>query len=102
MNSESSPERSLETYLVETGGQTWSGVGRDMNEGVRDAFRKIIEHCHKEKTNTQIDLTFTVRKETEPKSKAIRGKTIPLLVDVGEITNDQVRQIFVRRKNDGK
>lgn len=73
------------TYLVETGGKTWASKGKDMNEGVLNAFKQIRDDCYEQKTNLKIDLTFTVRREGEPKRLGIEGNTLKMLQAIGEL-----------------
>ncbi len=95
------PMTSLKTYLIETGNHTWAGRGSNMNEGVKNAFKQIRDDCHSKPNQYNIGLTFSVRRENEPRSKSITGGcTISMLVAIGEITERDVRHILRRFQSD--
>lgn len=83
----------MKSYIIKTLNTSWLGRGETIAEGVQDAFRQIIDRCHNDDKNNvpskeklQIGLTFSVRLEGEPESKAIGGyNTIGMLKTVGEL-----------------
>lgn len=85
--------RSAATYLVECGEHTWAETGKDMNEGVINAFKKIRDECHAKKLAISLGLTFTVRRDNEPRSRAIKGCTLNMLRLIGELGDDVVRKV---------
>jgi hypothetical protein len=79
----------LKTYLIETGGKTWASKGENMNEGVYNAFIQIRDACYKN-SDLKLDLTFTVRRDDEPKKHAIKSSTINALRLIGELKHKDV------------
>lgn len=67
-----------------------------MNEGVVNAFKKIRDESHAKPGTINLDLTFTVRRDDEPMSKAIKGMTLDMLVKIGEIKAETLRKIKER------